>query len=471
MKVRRTGIEKYLQDESNSKSVNIDRVCLPENAADLSVFLRGNREPFTVYGGGTGIAGGATADGGIIISTEKLGKTVLDAGTMTMTLGAGALLSAVHETASKSGLWYPVDSTEQTATIGGNAATNAWGTRSYKYGSVRDFIEGIQVVLQSGEILDLQRGDSRARGFLFKFGPGSFRVRDLSRFSGVKNSAGYFMKKNMDLIDLFIGSEGTLGVITEVTIRLKKLPEDIYAFMIPFGESREAFDFMEKIKSSRLINKPLSIEYMDSNAVLLLADKYPGIGRAGSLAFVEVEEGPGAVEEFGSLISSSGIDAGEVRISSTRKKKSFVYEVREALPQLINEKMRQKGLLKVSTDFSVEDKKSGAMITAYERAMRVTKVKSIMFGHAGNNNLHINFLPADKKEREEALDVYDSLAREIAGMGGTISSEHGIGKMKKKYLGYMYSESEINAMKKIKKFFDPLCRCCPGNIFDMTGSA
>jgi D-lactate dehydrogenase (cytochrome) len=465
MKETKEGIDRYLQDESNSKSVNVEEVCVPEGAADLSFFLKHTKKQFTVFGGGTGIAGGATARGGIIVSTEKFNRIKINQKEKTAEAGAGVKLFELHAELEKYGLWYPVDSTEQTSSIGGNAATNAWGTRSYKYGSIRNFITELGVVTAAGDYLEIKRGGLKADGLIFNAEGNVFEIMDLSDKEGVKNSAGYYMRKNMDLIDLFIGCEGTLGIISDLKLRLLDTPLDIHAFMLPFLERGKAFDFVKRLKEHIRL-KPLSLEFMDENSVELLRDKFAFPAGRICLVFTEFEEKSEIMDEFLEFVESEGIDTDRVKTESALKKQGFIYDAREALPQTVNEIIRHNKTLKISTDFSVTDENFSELVKEYYNALGKTVVKHVVFGHAGNNNLHINFMPENRPQQEEAVLIYDLLAKKAAAMGGSVSAEHGIGKHKKKYLKYMYNEEQINAMREVKKYFDPDNLSCPGNIFD-----
>ena len=252
MKTVKEGIQRYLQDESNCRSSNIESVLVLENKREIAQAVRGLQGPFTVFGGGTGIVGGATADGGCVISTEKLKGITVDKSGKTAVTGCGVLLSELQEELKKHGFWWPVDSTEQTATIGGNVATNAWGTRSFKYGSIRNFIKRIDVVLADGSELSIKRGEIKAKNLEFDFNLNGknykFPITDLSDRFEIKNSSGYFMKKNMDLIDLFVGSEGTLGLITEIELSLLPAPYDISAFMVTFETKDKAKSLRDDIR-------------------------------------------------------------------------------------------------------------------------------------------------------------------------------------------------------------------------------
>jgi len=156
----------------------------------------------------------------------------------------------------------------------------------------------------------------------------------------------------------------------------------------------------------------------------------------------------------------------KAKISSAKKKDCLVYEIRESLPQTINEMIRHRKIKKISTDFAVGDENFDKMMQIYDNILPKTKIPYFVFGHIGMNNLHINFVPEDEKQKQEALELYDVMAKEIAALGGTISAEHGLGKLKKKYLQYMYSGQIIEKMKRIKEIFDPFNICNRGNIFD-----
>ncbi len=472
-----TGVlDKYLKDESNFQSINIESVFLPETPDEIAGIIKtGKGSPFTLYGGGTGIVAGVISSSGSIISTEKLKKIQVNAGKKYVDVQAGVLLKELHEEIKKHKLWFPVDSTEQTATLGGNIATNASGAGSFKYGNIRDFVDELKIITANGENLIIRRGQIKADGTKFYFKTGNdnikFNIIDLSSYFTYKNSAGYYMKNNMDLIDLFIGSEGTLGVITEARIKLLPAPFDIKAFMIDFKSSKEAFDFIKSIKEHKKDLSPLSLEFIDEKSLGLIREKFDKISKFNTLVFVEIDaadekDADMKLEKFYGFLQDRGISEDRVLVTNTKAKKNFIYELREAVPNAVNEYIRQKNLTKVSTDFAVDDSMSDKMLNIYEQMLKYVKIKHVVFGHAGNNNLHINFLPENEKEHGEALAIYEDMAKEIIKLKGTISAEHGIGKIKKKYLSEMYEVEVINKMKEIKKVFDPNSILNPGNIFD-----
>jgi len=477
MKILSGDMDKYLKDESNSKSSNISAVYIPETTEELSKIIKaGENTPFTIYGGGTGITAGAIADKGSIISTEKLKKIEINPNEKRAFVQAGVLLKELHEQAAKHNLWFPVDSTEQTATLGGNIATNASGTRSFKYGNIRNFIDELKIILASGDTLLLKRGQVMAGGtkFYFNLGKGKvkFNIMDISGYFKFKNSSGYYMNSNMDLVDLLIGSEGTLGIVSEAGIKLLPRPYEINAFMIDFVSMEEAFDFVKAVKENKKDLSAISLEFIDQGSLALIRDKFSNLDKFRILVFVEIEaadsqDSDAKMEKFSEFLDKNGIWEKRVLVSATNEKKNFIYQVREAVPNAVNEYIRQKKLTKVSTDFAVADAEFDKMTNIYAHMLKYTKIRHVMFGHAGDNNLHINFLPENDKEHAEALVIYDDMAKEIIKLKGTISAEHGVGKMKKKYLADMYGADVINKMREIKAIFDPKGILNPGNIFDL----
>lgn len=466
--------QRYLKDESNSISVNIEKVYIPETYEEISDILKKEKN-ITIYGGGTGLTGGATSNDGVIISTEKFKKIIIDENNKTVTVGAGVSLKELAEELYKKNLWYPIDSTEQTATIGGNIATNASGTRSFKYGCVRNLTQALTVFLPNGQYVKLRRGEIKAKDLLFDFQLGknkiNFYITDLTEKFSFKNSAGYYMKKNMDLIDLFIGSEGTLGLISDVELKVLDLPYNIFAFLIYFESREKSFKLVKKLKNLEFDKKPLSIEYFDKNALKFLKRKIDTIEIAEAALIIEfmidTKDKENEILEFvESFFLNENIDSNDIIISNTKYKNDFIYSVRESLPQSINEYIRQKDLKKVSTDFAVPDKYFNEMIKIYDRMLSDTDIEYVIFGHIGDNNLHINFLPKVAVEYDKAKQIYDKMACEIAKIGGTVSAEHGIGKLKKQYLKYMYDEATFETMKNIKRIFDPEFKLNVSNIFD-----
>jgi D-lactate dehydrogenase (cytochrome) len=484
MKYKTEAIDRYLRDESNTPGKNISGVYIPDNDAEIAELLEGDG-PFTIYAGGTGITAGATADGGAVISTENLKFLHVDGSLNQVIAGAGVTLQELGAELARHGLWYPVDSTEQTATIGGNAATNASGARSFKYGSIRNFVNALHVIIPGAGRFRISRNSSMAKGlelpcrimssncgeFILP-GSGGNNIRFIDTASGMprKNNAGYYMKENMDVIDLLIGSEGTLGIITMIELEVMKMPHEITAFMAYFDDESRLFDMIERIKKADTGYKPCSMEYLDRESIKLLRSHGKEIKRSGGAVFMEVESGSEKetfeIYDFmDSVFSDAGIGPGDITVSSTKEKKNYIYEIREAVPNIVNEMIRTRKLRKVSTDFAVKDGRFREMMALYENIRQKAGIKSVMFGHIGDNNLHINFIPENETEYFKAKEICNDAAKKIADMGGTVAAEHGVGKLKKGYLKYMFDPEVFEAMRKIKTAFDPGNKLNMGNIF------
>ena len=469
MKILKEGIDRYLSDESNSKSSGIEGVVVPSDADEVLKILQKGK-PVTVYGGGTGITGGACAEGGVLLSTEKFRKVEADPLFMTVRCGAGASLKDIHKELSKYGLWYPADSTEQSATIGGNIATCAWGARGLKYGSIRNFVNAITVVTPAAGVMEIKRGELKAHAGKFRFAAKgreiSFEMADTLPKFAFKNSAGYYMGRETDLIDLFIGSEGTLGVVISAELKVLPVPFGVFSAALTFKDKKEALSFAAKIKTG---NPPLcGLEYFDNNSTSLLSAKYKNLIPGRYMIICEFEASSAAEEErLMKLIDREGSKAQETTVCGTGEKNNPVSEMREALPSIINDKMRKRKLIKLSTDFSVAENMKKEMDAVYERHLNEVEMQHAVFGHIGNNNLHVNFMPYDNNEREAALKTAGAMAADIAALGGSVAAEHGVGKLKKGYLELMYKKEEIEAMRKIKKAFDPAGILNAGNIFDL----
>ncbi len=482
MKILAENFGRYLNDESNTNSVNIDSVYIPENDSEVFGLLDKNIH-LTVYAGGTGIVAGGTAEEGSIISLEKFKFLHIDAGLMEVSAGAGVTLRDLNAALAENGLWYPADSTEQSATIGGNAATCAWGTRSFKYGSIREYINAVHVIIPGIGKLRLARGENMAAGYSFpaeiasggkKIFPTGKDKTDMNIADTVtgypkKNSAGYFMKKEMDLVDLIIGSEGTLGIITLLEFNVLKRPGEITAFMCYFNDEKEAFRFVEKAKILKGVYSPCSIEFMDGESLRLLRRYSFNVKEKGAAVFIEMEtigdEGAENVIDYASeFFVSCGIDQDDVVVSSTKEKKDHIYALREGLPRAVNSEIRLAGLKKLATDFAVNSGQEGELFEIYEKMRRDSGVRTVLFGHAGDNNLHLNFIPADAGEYMKARDACEEAAKKVGAIRGTIAAEHGVGKMKKHMLEYMYGKDVLSAMRLIKEKFDPGFILNRGNV-------
>src|SRR5882724_4334327 len=254
-------MDSYLEDASGFKG-RADRVFVPVNEAELlEIIAEARRDlvPLTISGAGTGVTGGRVAQGGWVISTEKFLRLEIREGSATA--GAGVPLEALQAAAGRKNQFYAPDPTEWTASVGGTIATNASGSRSFRYGSTRQHILGLRVELMDGRVLDIKRGDKV-----------DFDVPDIPLPNTTKNTAGYLLTPGMDWIDLFAGSEGTLGIVLEAELRLLPKPAGVLAGVVFLPDDEGALDSVERW---RALDGLRMIEYFDHNSLAFLRARFP----------------------------------------------------------------------------------------------------------------------------------------------------------------------------------------------------
>ncbi len=514
----------FLTDESRTTAEGVEVVFFPENEQQLCGAVqecaRKNMR-ISVAGARTGIVGGAVpVESEAVISMERINN----AGGLSfceregdqgfrITVGAGLVLSelqeALHNTrphefpwqdaagresglkileARPGRLFYPVDPTEVSAQIGGTIATNASGARSYYYGTTREWVESLRVVTATGEILDMRRGDCVAEDgeFLLRRSDGSqakIEVPDIARPS-TKNTAGYYAGKHMDAVDLFIGSEGTLGIITQAQLRLSFAPpERLFATIFLPGEA-EAIDMVRGLRRLEDVTL-LAIEYIGPNALEMLrglraksgaSSNVPPLPEdAGCVVYLEAAfDGDDEFRTVFSMLTERINAAGgapettwaEFSQPQMRAMKAFRHAAPEAVNSIIASlKQEDPAIHKIGTDMAVPDACLGEIMALYRRELTDSGLRHSIFGHIGDNHLHVNILPASGAEMETAKELYDRLATEVVAMGGSVFAEHGVGRLKRTMLRLQFEAEELAAMERIKHVFDPRGLLNAGVIF------
>ena len=499
-------IEKYLTDESWSIRGEAEKIFFPESEGEVSTVLKWaskTKTPVTVSGGGTGITGSRVPLRGVVLSTEKLLKAenidepgfiplVFDSPAGEILLGfneqnnsliapPGITLNDLYKFLSERNLFYPPNPTELSATLGGNIATNASGGRTFRDGSLRKWIKRLRIILPTGELLDIKRGEVFAHDgkFILEYPDGSSVNIPVPGYKmpNVKNASGYYAKHGMDLIDLFIGAEGTLGVVTEVQLDVIKWEGEIFGCITFFKDEEESIDFVEEARrlsrSENEIIDALTLDYFDENSLKFMEKSHPNIPRGADGAVFLEQLLPGdpddvlcswmdLMEKYNSLEDWTAMNARE------REK---LREFRHSLPESVNELMHHRGLRKMGMDLAVPDDCLREMMKEYHKAGKENGIDYVLFGHIGNNNLHMNFLPKDKDEMKKVKKVYLELARKGISLGGTISAEHGVGKKKLvvdneevPYLYLMYGDEGLESIRKTKQSIDKEFILNRGNI-------
>ncbi len=429
----------YSYDAANRKYLP-DLVVHPALTEEISAVLKlANREkiPVVPRGAGCGFSGGAVPiKGGIVLVLTRLNRILeIDIDNLIAVVEPGVVTKKLQTEVEKIGLFYPPDPASlEYCTLGGNIAECAGGPRAFKYGVTREYILGLEVVLPTGEIITT----------------GS-RV--------MKNVVGY------DLTRLIIGSEGTLGIATKIIIKLIPLPPNRRILQAIFSKSEQATQAVASIIKNRII--PSTIEFMDQASINAVED-YLQIGlprHSQALLVIEIDGHSHQVEKDSYRIEDICLKLGaeKVVIAENQKEEEEIWKVRRSVSPAIA-RVRN---TKINEDIVVPRSKIPELISYAQELSKTLEVIIICFGHAGDGNIHVNFMynKEDEEESKRTHVAVDKLFDKVLALGGSISGEHGIGFMKSPYLTRELSPQTIEIMKRIKKTFDPNNILNPGKIF------
>ena len=476
----------YLEDTSNLKG-RADVCYFPESAQEVSRIVQdcyARNIPFTCSGGRTGTTGGCVPLEGVLISLERLDRiNDIDVTAKTVRLGAGVSLKQLEREAAgaglpgrQAGLTFRPAPTESLAWLGGAVATCASGTRGFGYGSVRAYVRALELVLPSGGILNIRRGEIRSQGRVFDFAAQGRKYKfsvPSYNMPACKSQAGYFAARDMDLIDLFIGSEGTLGVVTSLELELQSRPLSVFDGLAFFTDEKKAFEFVETVKGlkAKKTLRPASLEFLDAGALRLPADRFSFVPDAQAAVYFEQEADSAEtqarlLEQWAVLIDQSGALADKTILADTPQARETLYSFRHALPETINEFLRSRGQVKAAADIAVPGRYFREMYVFYKAQVQGSGLEYVNFGHAGESHLHFNFLPENEAQALTAKEYLALFCRKAVSLGGTVSAEHGIGKIKKPYLKIMYGPQELKQMAAVKKVFDPKGLLGRDNVLD-----
>ena len=449
----------YLRDESRRVG-HAEQIVFPQSTQEVCDALK-LHDRITVQGGRTGITGGCVPNGGLVLNLSRMNMIGKITGNR-MVVQSGALLSTVRTAIKDSGLFFPSDLTETTASIGGMVATNASGARSFHYGSVRNWIHALEVVLSNGEAVRVERGVHKANGLSLKLGSIEGELPSIE-MPDVKNAAGYFVKPNMDLVDLFIGAEGTLGVVTGITLKLLPKPERIVGLTAFFASEEEALGFVRFLREAGSPIPPTAIEFFDFNSLNLLRQTQSDLLKLKpefhTAIYFEYEG------EIPNIVVEKVDEAIDCWVAEGDREIELLKKFRHAIPEAVNQLIARRGMTKLGTDMAVPDGQLENMMHIYRTGLAGAGLEHVIFGHIGNNHVHVNILPRNPDEYEAGKALYLDWARRVVAMGGTVSAEHGIGKNKIEFLELMYGKEDIHEMRKLKQLFDPKGSLNPGTLF------
>ena len=481
---------RYLSDAAHFPGGHVAAIAIPRSLAEIPAIVRDART-LLVVGAQSSLTGGATPMGETVLSTEKLTR-VLEIGDGWIRVEAGVPVAVMQEALAKTGAWFPPAPTFTGAFAGGIVATNAAGASTFRHGPVRPWVQALTVVLADGRELTVRRGETRASDIAVPVP--TYRMPDV-----VKISAGYFASPGMDLIDLFIGSEGTLGVITTVTFRtLSPIPTSALAF-VPCPSERDALALVGELRRERGV---AAIEHLDRRCLDILhedgADRRCDVrlpvdaalallvqleltsGTTEADAFTQIERSlsPGgadtALGRVCRLLHAHGVfDAAEMALPGNIRRAEQLIALREAVPAGVNQRVGRAQqtidgrIAKTAADMIVPFDRFAEMMRIYREGFASRGLDFAVWGHISDGNVHPNVLPRSYEDVERGKEAILFFGREVARLGGCPLAEHGVGRnpVKQALLRGLYGDDGIEQMRAVKRALDPDWKLAPGVLF------
>lgn len=473
----------YLSDESKLSGDVPLSISFPTNVQQLSWIMREHSERgecTTISGTRSGVVGASVPTGEThLVSLEKLdgieGLETDEQGRPFVRAYAGTKVSAIQAWLQEHHphLYYPVDPTYQHAAVAGNIGTNASGMRTFFYGSTRDWVRTLEIVLVDGTQIRLTRGTCAAKnGELILSGPDGEKrlLASPIRVPKTKHAIGYHYSNEVDPVDIFVGSEGTLGVTSRVEIWVTPKPQHRLYYTQFFDADEKAFAFADAVRAAPL--DVLALEFFDRES-LSITTKHPQRENCRTIRAIKPEHQCGIFadillkdeasieqvdEQIRIILKSVGGDPHD-SLAGHEDRDLIDFKVfRHAIPESINSVIaaRKKTIpriYKISTDMSVDPSHLRRLYAFYRK--KLSGMEHYIFGHIGNAHLHLNVVPRTEAELDAFFEIYPEFAEEVVACGGAVAGEHGIGRVKKHFLKYQYTADELDTLKKIKSFFDP----------------
>jgi D-lactate dehydrogenase (cytochrome) len=507
--VVRTGIADYLTDESRfqGRADGLVRPQYPRQVAEIVALANRWNMPLTVVSGKTSLTGSCVPVGGVILDVKSLDTIE---GRDPSRVGPGVVLRRYKDHVLGLGLFYPPDPTsEDSCTLGGNVACNASGALSYLYGPTRTYIRGMKIVLPSGSLLDVERGDVVSRDGFFTIPAHMLtpaRDRDLvipvprrgaPAWNVCKSASGLYAADPMDLVDLFIGSEGILGITVELRTVLLPMRNPCFGLLLYLptqevtvalvtlldgfkrvthdkesgrqGQVAQALQALSGDSGDRDPERfrsivPACMEWFSASVARFLSPaRARRLEKAYGCLYVEQEFVPDrdpveVATEWADLVELIDRSAANrhgtitTEVALDEKHMRQIRLERKGVPEKLNELIRP-GMVKIGTDFSVPLAALDRLMRLYDRMLPPSQ--SYLFGHIGNAHLHVNMVPETREEEQTFRTISQSLAQEVCALNGSVSAEHGIGKLKRAALAMMLGPEGIEEILRIKKILDP----------------
>ena len=492
-------VSSFLSDAAHVAGGFAAGVAFPRSEGEVAALVS-EAERVLPIGAQSSLTGGATPRGDLVLSTRALsvvGRVDMDSPThdTTIRVGAGVPLATLQGQLTQSNLYYPPVPTFDGAFVGGTISTNAAGAATFKYGSTRPWVAGLSVVLANGDVLDLRRGEVTASPdgrFEIELTSGRIAVVPVPAYrmpDVAKLSAGYYARPGMDLIDLFIGSEGTLGVVVEATLRVIPRPrravalircdDDDQAVAVTGALRRDALAHRSAEREGGMVS---AIEYMDARALRAVGDD--AFARAGVtrpvgqsvMLMVQIEVGSDETSAFDRLqemLDSCGVtDEATITAPGDDRGAKRLLDLREAVPSSVNAlvaaaKAAHPEIEKTAGDMVVPFSRLAESIVLYRRAFESRGLDYAIWGHVSDGNLHPNLIPRTFEDMTAGREAIFEIARGVIGMDGAPLAEHGVGRsaLKQRLMRELYGDEGIEQMRLVKRALDPDWKLSPGVLF------
>ncbi len=443
--VDKEALDHYAHDETEDLHYLPDVIIRPRTAEEISLIFKICNQhliPVTPRGGGTGLSGGALPHlGGVLLCLDRMNSIInIDERNLQVTTEAGVITEVLQNALKEKGLFYPPDpSSRGTCFIGGNIAENSGGPKAVKYGVVKDYVLNLQVVLPTSEII-------------------------WTGANVLKNATGY------NLTQLIVGSEGTLGIVTQIVLKLLPHPKHDLLMLVPFGSAEKACAAVSAIFMAGYT--PSALEFMERDAlewVMRFVDNtiIPIEDHISAHLLIEVDGNDLDVlmkEMEGISEVAMAFDCGDILFADDAQQKAELWKLRRR----VGEAVKSHSIYK-EEDTVVPRAELPVLLHGVKEIGKKYGFQSVCYGHAGDGNLHVNIIKGSLSDEEWNGSLKDGI-REIfilvKSLGGTISGEHGIGLVQKEYMDIIFEEKELDLMRQIKKVFDPNQILNKGKIFD-----
>lgn len=483
----------FLTDAAHVPGGAATGVATPRSADEVAALVRSARSALPV-GAQSSLTGGATPRGDLVISTRALADLSL-LPNYRVRVGAGVPLAELQRSLAGDGLYYPPVPTYDGAFVGGTIATNAAGAATFKYGSTRRWVDALRVVLADGSLVEIKRGEVTASPdgwFEFQAAQGSnthvpiptYAMPDVSKLS-----AGYFAHPGMDLIDLLIGSEGTLGIVTDATLRVIALPRRC-TMLVTCTSDGHALAVTSALRQEALASwrgdgvlDVSAIEFMDSRALAFAPDEFfarAGIERpvgATVLLLVQLEVNDHENETLArtsAVLEACDVTVDpQVALTGDDRGAARLFELREAVPAGINAAVAaaksrvHPDIEKIAGDFIVPFERQQEALDLYRQTFEHHRLAYALWGHVSDGNMHPNVVPHSLADVEKGKGALLEIASHVMAMGGAPLAEHGVGRsvIKQQLLRELYGNQGIDQMRAVKRALDPDWKLAAGVLF------